>query len=238
MKISGSTALVTGTSRGLGRHFAQQLLERGATRVYATARRPEQVDLPGVEVLTLDVTDPASVAAAASAAADVTLLVNNAGISAGQNLVTGDLDQIRLELDTNLYGTLSVIRAFAPVLAVNGGGAILNVLSRMSWQSFSGANSYAVAKAAEWSLTNGVRLELAAQGTLVSGVLLSATDTDMMAGWDIPKNDPADVVRQALDGIEADALEIVADADTAQALADLSAGPAVMYAAQLAAARG
>lgn len=238
MKISGSTALVTGTSRGLGRHFAQQLLERGATRVYATARRPEQVDLPGVEVLALDVTDPASVAAAASAAADVTLLVNNAGISAGQNLVTGDLDQIRLELDTNLYGTLSVIRAFAPVLAVNGGGAILNVLSRMSWQSFSGANSYAVAKAAEWSLTNGVRLELAAQGTLVSGVLLSATDTDMMAGWDIPKNDPADVVRQALDGIEADALEIVADADTAQALADLSAGPAVMYAAQLAAARG
>jgi NAD(P)-dependent dehydrogenase (short-subunit alcohol dehydrogenase family) len=238
MKISGSTALVTGTSRGLGRHFAQQLLERGATRVYATARRPEQVDLPGVEVLALDVTDPASVAAAASAAADVTLLVNNAGISAGQNLVTGDLDQIRLELDTNLYGTLSVIRAFAPVLAVNGGGAILNVLSRMSWQSFSGANSYAVAKAAEWSLTNGVRLELAAQGTLVSGVLLSATDTDMMAGWEIPKNDPADVVRQALDGIEADALEIVADADTAQALADLSAGPAVMYAAQLAAARG
>jgi NAD(P)-dependent dehydrogenase (short-subunit alcohol dehydrogenase family) len=238
MKISGSTALVTGTSRGLGRHFAQQLLERGATRVYATARHPEQVDLPGVEVLALDVTDPASVAAAASAAADVTLLVNNAGVSAGQNLVTGDLDQIRLELDTNLYGTLSVIRAFAPVLAANGGGAILNVLSRMSWQSFSGANSYAVAKAAEWSLTNGVRLELAAQGTLVSGVLLSATDTDMMAGWDIPKNDPADVVRQALDGIEADALEIVADTDTAQARADLSAGPAVMYAAQLAAARG
>ena len=159
-------------------------------------------------------------------------------MSAGQNLVTGDLDQIRLELDTNLYGTLSVIRAFAPVLAANGGGAILNVLSRMSWLSFDGANSYAVAKAAEWSLTNGVRLELAAQGTLVSGLLLSATDTDMMAGWDIPKNDPADVVRQALDGIEADALEIVADADTAQAKADLSPDPAVMYAAQLAAARG
>jgi NAD(P)-dependent dehydrogenase (short-subunit alcohol dehydrogenase family) len=151
--------------------------------------------------------------------------------------VTGDLDQIRLELDTNLYGTLSVIRAFAPVLAANGGGAILNVLSRMSWLSVDGANSYAVAKAAEWSLTNGVRLELAAQGTLVSGLLLSATDTDMMAGWDIPKNDPADVVRQALDGIEADALEIVTDADTARAKADLSLDPAVMYAAQLAAAR-
>jgi NAD(P)-dependent dehydrogenase (short-subunit alcohol dehydrogenase family) len=237
MKISGSTALVTGASRGLGRHFAAQLLERGATRVYATARRPEQVDLPGVTVLPLDITDPSSVAAVAKAAPDVTLVVNNAGVSLGQNLVTGDLSQIRQELDTNFYGTLSVIRAFAPVLAGNGGGAILNVLSRMSWLSYDGANSYAVAKAAEWSLTNGVRLELARQGTLVSGVLLSATDTDMMAGWDIPKNDPADVVRQALDGIEAGQLEIIADADTAAAKAALSAEPVVTYAAQLAAAR-
>jgi NAD(P)-dependent dehydrogenase (short-subunit alcohol dehydrogenase family) len=157
-------------------------------------------------------------------------------VSLGQNLVTGDLSQIRQELDTNFYGTLAVIRAFAPVLA-GGGGAILNVLSRMSWLSYDGANSYAVAKAAERSLTNGVRLELARQGTLVSGVLLSATDTDMMAGWDIPKNDPAGVVRQALDGIEDGQLEIVADEDTARARADLSAGPAHMYAEQLAAAR-
>ena len=120
-----------------------------------------------------------------------------------QNLVTGDLDKIRLELDTHFYGTLAVTRAFAPVLAANGGGAILNVMSRMSWLSYDGANAYAVAKAAEWSLTNGVRLELAGQGTQVSGVFLSSTDTDMMAGWDIPKNDPADVVRTALDGVEA-----------------------------------
>jgi NAD(P)-dependent dehydrogenase (short-subunit alcohol dehydrogenase family) len=237
MKISGSTALVTGASRGLGRHFARQLLERGAARVYATARNPAQVDLPGVEVLPLDITDPASVAAAAGRAGGVTLLVNNAGVSTGQNLVTGDLDKIRQELDTNFYGTLSVIRAFAPVLAANGGGAILNVLSRLSWLSYDGATSYAVAKAAEWSLTNGVRLELARQGTLVSGVLLSATDTDMMAGWDIPKNDPADVVRQALDGIEADRLEIIADEDTAQTKAALSGDPALMYAEQLAALR-
>ena len=233
MKISGSTALVTGASRGLGRHFARQLLERGAARVYATARNPGQVDVPGADVLPLDITDPASVAAAAAAAGDVTLLVNNAGVSTFQNLVTGDLDKIRLELDTHFYGTLAVVRAFAPALAANGGGAILNVLSRMSWLSYDGANSYAVAKAAQWSLTNGVRLELARQGTLVSGVLLSSTDTDMMAGWDIPKNDPADVVRQALDGIEAGQLEIVADQDTARAKADLSADPALTYAAQL-----
>jgi NAD(P)-dependent dehydrogenase (short-subunit alcohol dehydrogenase family) len=233
MKISGSTALVTGASRGLGRHFARQLLERGATRVYATARNPDQVDVPGADVLPLDITDPTSVAAAAAAAGDVTLLVNNAGVSTFQNLVTGDLDKIRLEFDTHFYGTLAVVRAFAPVLAANGGGAILNVLSRMSWLSYDGANSYAVAKAAQWSLTNGVRLELARQGTLVSAVVLSSTDTDMMAGWDIPKNDPADVVRQALDGIEAGQLEIVADEDTARAKADLSADPALTYAAQL-----
>jgi NAD(P)-dependent dehydrogenase (short-subunit alcohol dehydrogenase family) len=233
MKISGSTALVTGASRGLGRHFARQLLERGATRVYATARNPALVDVPGADVLPLDITSPSSVAAAAAAAGDVTLLVNNAGVSTFQNLVTGDLDKIRQELDTHFYGTLAVVRAFAPVLAANGGGAILNVLSRMSWLSYDGANSYAAAKAAQWSLTNGVRLELARQGTLVSAVLLSATDTDMMAGWDIPKNDPADVVRQALDGIEAGQLEIIADEDTARAKADLSADPALTYAAQL-----
>jgi NAD(P)-dependent dehydrogenase (short-subunit alcohol dehydrogenase family) len=232
MKISGSTALITGASRGLGRHFAEQLISRGAT-VYATARDPEQVDLAGAVRLRLDITDPASVAAAAEVAADVSLLINNAGISLYQDLVTGDLDKIRREMETGFHGTLSVVRAFAPVLAANGGGAILNVLSRMSWLSYPGANSYAVAKAAAWSLTNGIRLELAGQGTLVTGLLMSATDTDMMAGWDIPKNDPADVVRQALDGIEAGALEVIADADTAAAKAGLSDDPSVLYGALL-----
>ena len=233
MKINGSVALVTGANRGLGRHFAQQLLDRGAARVYATARQPDLVDLPGAEVLALDIDDPASVAAAAQAAPDVTLLINNAGVSAAQNLVTGDLAEIRRELDTNVFGTLAMVRAFAPVLAAHGGGAILNVLSRMSWLSYPGANSYAVAKAAEWSLTNGVRLELAAQGTQVSGLAMTATDTDMMAGWDIDKNDPADVVRAALDGLEAGHLEILADRDTALAKAALAADPALVYAALL-----
>ena len=233
MKINGSIALVTGANRGLGRLFAQQLLDRGASRVYATAREPGRVDIPGAEVLALDITDPASVAAAAEAAPDVTLLINNAGLATAQDLVTGDLAQIRLELDTNVLGTLSVVRAFAPGLAAAGGGAILNVLSRMSWLSYPGANSYAMAKAAEWSLTNGIRLELAAQGTQVAGLAMSATDTDMMAGWDIPKNDPADVVRQALDGLEAGYLEIIADRDTALAKAALGADPALVYAGLL-----
>lgn len=229
MNLEGSTALITGANRGLGRHFAQQLLDRGAAKVYATARDPRKVDLPGAEVLELDITRPDQVAAAAAAATDVTLLINNAGVTTRQDLVTGDLDQIRLELDTHFFGTLAMVRAFAPVLAANGGGAILNVLSRLSWLSYVGANAYAAAKAAEWSLTNGIRLELADQGTLVTGVVLSGTDTDMMAGFDIPLNDPADVVRAALDGLEAGALEVIADADTAEAKAALSADPREAY---------
>jgi NAD(P)-dependent dehydrogenase (short-subunit alcohol dehydrogenase family) len=229
VKISGSIALVTGANRGIGRQFALALLERGASRVYATARNPQLIDLPGVEVLRLDITDPASIAAAAARASDVDLLVNNAGISTYQNLVTGDLEKIRLEMETHYFGTLGVVRAFAPVLAANGGGAILNVLSVLSWLSYDGANAYSAAKAAEWSLTNGIRLELAGQGTLVTGLHLGSTDTDMMAGWDGPKNDPADVVRAALDGIEAGQLEVLVDADSIQTKAALAADPAVLY---------
>lgn len=229
MNISGSTALVTGANRGIGRQFALALLERGATRVYATARDPRRVDIPGVEVLQLDITDPASIAAAAARAWDVDLLINNAGISTYQNLVTGNLETIRLEMETHFFGTLGVVRAFAPVLGANGGGAILNVLSVLSWLSYDGANAYSAAKAAEWSLTNGIRLELAGQGTLVTGLHLAATDTDMMAGWDVPKNDPADVVRMALDGIEAGQLEVLVDADSIQTKAALAADPAVLY---------
>jgi NAD(P)-dependent dehydrogenase (short-subunit alcohol dehydrogenase family) len=229
MKIANSVALVTGANRGIGRHFARQLLERGAAKVYATARNPELVDLPGVEVLRLDITDPATVAAAATAAADVTLLVNNAGIITGQNLVTGDPAAIRLEMDTSFYGTLDVIRAFAPVLAANGGGAILNVLSSLSWMSYDGATAYCAAKAAQWSLTNGVRVELAAQGTLVTGLLMGPTDTDMTAGVDLPKNDPADVVRAALDGVEADRIEVLADELVVAIKAALAADPSALY---------
>ncbi|MFJ7208801.1 SDR family oxidoreductase [Streptomyces sp. NPDC098789] len=229
MKINGSVALVTGANRGIGRHFAQQLLQRGATKVYATARTPQLVDLPGLEVLRLDITDPKSVAEAAAAASDVTLLINNAGVSTRQNLVTGDPEKIRLEMETNYFGTLNVVRAFAPVLAANGGGAVLNVLSAMSWLSYDGANAYSASKAAAWSLTNGIRLELAGQGTTVTGLHMASTDTDMMAGWDVEKNDPADVVRTALDGIEAGRMEILADDDSAQLKAALSVDPSVLY---------
>lgn len=225
MRINDSVALVTGANRGLGRHFARQLLDRGA-KVYATARRPETVDLPGAEVLALDITDRDSIAAAAAAAPDVSLLVNNAGSNAFQNLVAGDRDRISLDMDTHFWGTLDVVRAFAPALA---GGAILNVLSAMSWFAYEGAGSYGAAKSAQWGLTNSIRLELAAQHTTVSGLHLSATDTDMVAAYDMPKTDPAKIVAIALDGVEAGLLEIVADDDTAHVKAALSGDLAALY---------
>lgn len=159
MDITGSVALVTGSNRGIGRHFVEQLLQRGASKVYATARRPELVDVPGVEVLALDITDPASVAAAAAAAGDVTLLIDNAGVLSSGSLLTDDLADARRAVDTHLWGTLEMVRAFAPVIERNGGGAIVNVLSALSWFSAPGAGGYAIAKAAEWNMTNAVRLE-------------------------------------------------------------------------------
>ena len=211
MDINNSVALVTGANRGLGRAFAQRLLDRGARKVYATARRAGTVDLPGVEVLALDVTDPASVRAAAEAASDVTLLVNNAGITTGTSLVTGPLDGVRHELETNLFGSLAMIRELAPALAANGGGAVVNVLSAMSWFGVDGANAYHLSKAAAWAMTNGVRLELAGQGTLVTAVHLGLADTDMSAGWSVDKIAPSDLADAALDGVEAGSAEVLAD---------------------------
>jgi NAD(P)-dependent dehydrogenase (short-subunit alcohol dehydrogenase family) len=229
MKIAGSVALVTGANRGIGRRFAEELLQRGATKVYATARDPKRVDIPGVEVLALDVTDADAVAAVAAAAPDVTLLINNAGISTGANLITGDLAEIRREMDTHFYGTLGMVRAFAPVLARNDGGAILNVLSALSWFSYDGANAYAAAKAAAWSLTNGIRLELAGQGTQVTGLHLGAADTDMTADYAGDKMDPAAVARIALDGVEQGRFEVLADEWSTHVKASLAAEPEKFY---------
>ncbi|MER5185584.1 SDR family oxidoreductase [Streptomyces sp. NPDC002896] len=232
MDIAGTTALVTGANRGIGRRFVEQLLDRGAAKVYATARRPESIGVsdPRVTPLYLDLLDEKSVADAVTAAQDVTLLVNNAGIATGANLLTDDLDMVRQDLETHLFGTLRVIRAFAPVLASNGGGAIVNILSVLSWVATpEGSGSYSVAKAAEWNMTNGVRVELAGQKTLVQGVHLGAADTDMMAGRDTSKIDPADVARASLDGVQEGVMEVLVDAPSRFVKAALSADPAQLY---------
>jgi NAD(P)-dependent dehydrogenase (short-subunit alcohol dehydrogenase family) len=229
MDIHDSVALVTGASRGLGRALAEHLLDRGARKVYAAARRPETVDLPGVEVLALDITDPDQARRAAERAADVTLLVNNAGTNTFQNLVRGDLNDIRSELDTHLYGTLHMVRAFAPVLGANGGGAVVNMLSAMSWCAYDGANAYHVAKAAEWALTNAIRLELAEADTLVTAVHLGAADTDMSAGYDGDKVSPHDVARATLDGVEAGAWEVLVDDWSRHVKASVAGDPRLFY---------
>ena len=211
MQIENAVALVTGANRGIGEQFAHELLARGARKVYAAARDISRGSVPGTVPLALDICDAGSVAAAAAAAPDVTLIINNAGVAHAQNLVDGDLDRIRAEIDTNLFGTLSMVRAFGPVLVANGGGAILNVLSAASWFTYPGSGSYAVSKAAAWSLTNGIRLELEPHGTQVVGAHVGMVDTDMSAAVDLEKMDPAEFVRIALDGLERGDIEVVAD---------------------------
>jgi NAD(P)-dependent dehydrogenase (short-subunit alcohol dehydrogenase family) len=225
MKIAGSTALVTGANRGLGRHLAEQLAARGAV-VYAAARNADSVDLPGVTPIALDITDPASVRAAALAAGDVTLLVNNAGSYTGASLLGGPVDDIRLEMETHYFGTLDVIRAFAPQLR---GGAVLNVLSVRSWLTSPESGAYAAAKAAAWSMTNALRLELAAQDTQVSALHVGYMDTDMTAGLTAPKSDPAVIAALALDRLEAGDVEILADDVSRQVRQGLAGGVAALY---------
>ncbi|WP_221327449.1 SDR family oxidoreductase [Actinoplanes sp. L3-i22] len=223
MELTNAVAVVTGANRGLGRHLATQLLERGA-KVYAAARRPESIDLPGAIPLQLDVTDPASVAAAAAAASDATLVINNAGAATGQTLLDGDLDLIRAELETNYFGPLAVTRAFAPVLEANGGGAVLNVLSVLSWLHPGGFGAYSATKAAAWALTNATREQLAPKGITVTALHVGYMDTDMAAF--VPadqKVDPAVVAKLALDGVVAGVPEVLADDVTRQVKAGLSA---------------
>ncbi|MCM3659400.1 SDR family oxidoreductase [Georgenia satyanarayanai] len=233
MEIAGSTALVTGANRGIGAEFVRQLKERGARKIYAAARRPESVTIDGVEVLTLDVTDAAQIRVAARIADDVDLLINNAGVSSGQPLLTGDLAAIRHDMEVNLFGPLAMARAFAPVLAANGGGTLLNVLSAAGWFVVPGATAYGMTKAAAWNLTDGLRLELAGQGTHVVGLQMATVDTDMTKHLAVEKSPTDVVVSRALDGIESGASEVVADRLTAEVKAGLGLDAAERYGALL-----
>ena len=214
MKIAGSVALVTGADRGLGRVFARELVGRGAAKVYGAARNPAAVTQPGVTPIALDITDPERVAQVAHDCSDVTLLVNNAGVRKASPFIGApSLDAARLEMETNYFGTLSMCRAFAPVLAA-GGGAIVNMMSVTSFYTSPLDPSYGASKAAELSLTNGIRMELSRQGTLVVAVHASFIDTDMAAGIDAPKISPESVARQTFEAVEAGEIEVLADERT------------------------
>jgi NAD(P)-dependent dehydrogenase (short-subunit alcohol dehydrogenase family) len=225
MKIEGTVALVTGANRGLGLALSKVLLERGARRVYAAARDPESIVVPGVVPVALDVTRPDQVAAAAEHASDVDLVINNAGVSRFASLLDDRAaDALRAELDTNVFGTLEVARAFAPVLARNGGGTLVNVLSILSWLTAPRIATYAASKAAAWSVTNGLRNELAPQRTHVIGVHVGYMDTDMARNAPGPKSQPEDVAAQILDGVAAGVNEVLADAVTREVKQGLSHG--------------
>ena len=228
MKLAGSTALVTGANRGLGRHLTEQLIDRGAT-VYAAARNPASVDVPGAIPISLDITDPTSVDAAAKATGNVTVLINNAGSFIGGSFLKSPIEDIRREMETHYFGTLAVTRAFAPQLAAAGTSAVLNVLSVMSWYTSPEMSAYSAAKSAEWSLTNALRLELASQGTQVSALHVGYMDTDMAASVTSPKSDPADIAKIAIDGIEGDLYENLADDLSHQVRSGLAGGVPALY---------
>ena len=225
MNVKDSVVLVTGANRGLGLEFAKQALSRGAAKVYATARDPAKIALPGVVPMRLDVTNPAEVGAVAAQCKDVTLLINNAGIARIGGIVEGDLAPLlREQLETNLFGMLHVSRGFAGILGKNGGGAILNILSILSWVNTPKIGGYGITKAAAWGLTNSLRHELRAQGTQVVSFHAGFIDTDMTRGLDTPKARPEDVVRQAFDAIEAGQEEVTTDEATRQVRGGLSQG--------------
>jgi NAD(P)-dependent dehydrogenase (short-subunit alcohol dehydrogenase family) len=227
--IDGAVALVTGGHRGFGRALVDELLARGASKVYATSRSPQPRRHDRIVPLILDVTDAASVAAAADAARDVSIVVNNAGIALGTPVLEAPIDRMREELETNLFGTIRVARAFAPVLAGVPHSALVNVLSVLSW--FSSGTGYDVSEAAAWSATNSIRVRLRHQGTTVIALHVAYMDTDMTGGVQAPKADPRDIARQAVDASESGALEVLADETTRTVKAKLSEDIGALYAA-------
>ncbi|MCV7420537.1 SDR family oxidoreductase [Mycobacterium yunnanensis] len=221
MQIDGAVALVTGANRGLGQRISEQLVSRGA-KVYGAARRPGSVTTPGVIPVHVDVTDADSVAAAAAATGDVTLLVNNAGMASSATLLTGPMDEVRATMESHFFGTLSVTRAFAPQLIANAPGAVLNVVSVLSWLHPQVLGAYAAAKTALWAQSDAIREEFAPHGVAVTALHIGFMDTDMIADLDTVKTDPGIIAAMAVDGVERGVIEVLTDEMTREAKAALS----------------
>jgi NAD(P)-dependent dehydrogenase (short-subunit alcohol dehydrogenase family) len=204
MKIKGSVALVTGSNRGLGKALVSALLEAGAARVYAGARDVSRVTSsdPRVVPLTLDTSKPEQIAAAAQAAVDVTLLINNAGVSASANVLTASQKAMETDFRTNVFGTLAVVKGFLPVLErAPAGATIVNVLSLASLGSFPALGGYSASKAASYSVTQALRPELRRKHIEILAAFPGPIDTDMVKDLPIPKTSPADVASAVLAGI-------------------------------------
>ena len=229
MNIQDSTVLVTGANRGIGKAFADTLLDRGARKVYAAVRDVATVTDPRLVPIRLDVTDPDRVAAVAHELDDVEVVVNNAGVLHVAVPLSASLDTARVELTTNYLSLISMTQAFAPVLERNGGGAFINVLSVFSWVATPLLTTYSASKAAAWSFTNAARIVLKRQGTHVVGVHAGPVDTDMTAAIDLEKIPPATVASSALDALEADEPEAVVDDYSRAIKAELSDDQDALY---------
>ena len=214
MDLSSSVPVVSGANRGLGRHLVDALLERGVAKVYALARDPSAVRRDArVIAIRFELLDARSIHAAAAAAADATLLINNASTAAIAGALEAELDDVRRELATNFVGLYATIRAFLPVLEANGGGHIVNVLSMLSLAGSRYMTGYSASKAAAHSLTQAIRAALAPGGIAVHAVYPSGINTDMVAGVDFPKAPPGEVAAGILDGLAADEEDIFPDAN-------------------------
>lgn len=226
--VAGATVLVTGANRGLGLAITRALVAAGAAKVYGAARDATTVTEPGVVPVELDITDPASVERVAAELGDVSIVINNAGSTSGTSAL-GPIEEARRDMETNYFGTMSVSAAFAPVLARHGGGALVNVLSVLSWFSLPVTSAYCASKSAAWSLTNSLRVELLPQQTLVTAVHVGFMDTDMTAGIDAPKVAPRDVATQIVEALDAGRSEVLADDLSVAVRAGLSAGLDALY---------
>ena len=223
MNLQGSVALVTGANRGLGLALTKALRAAGVAKVYAGVRQPNGAAIEGAEIVQLDVTDPKSVASAAAKLGDVSIVINNAGIiSQGASIAADALERGRAVMETNFFGAWAVSNAFAPILKANGGGAIVDVLSALSWLTLEGTTGYSASKAAAWALTNGLRKDLKSQGTQVLAVHVGFMDTDMAAGIAAPKSSPGDIAEKIVQALGNGKSELLADDITASVKSGLS----------------
>jgi NAD(P)-dependent dehydrogenase (short-subunit alcohol dehydrogenase family) len=228
MQLDNTIAFITGANRGIGRALLDALLARGAKKIYASARAPQaRYSDPRVIPVTLDITDPVQVRAAAKAASDTRLLINNAGVLASLSVLTAEPAQLQKDLDVNVHGPLAVVREFAPHLIANQ-GAIANILSVVALANMPLVGGYSASKAAAWSITQALRGELGPKGVRVHAIFPGPVETEMSKDLQFPKTPAADVAKAILDALATDQLDIAPDPMSTAALETFLRDPAAL----------